>query len=139
MGIFQQPTIHRDQRSRAIDPVVTRVAALLRTCLAPLDPRVLTIPEKRLGYAHFAYGAIIELAAEQGLDKTQCLAALAVCLQQTPGFSPQDVSYLVGRCMNSMEHPQNQQARQVGAQAVRDRELKHLTAAALARLFNEPV
>jgi hypothetical protein len=104
--------------------VVTRVDPFLRASIAEIDPRIMTIPEKRLVYAHFAFGAIAELATEQEVDETQCLAALVVCLQRTPEFSPQDVSHLVGRCMNTAGQAQSDQARQAGAQGVRDWEAK---------------
>lgn len=119
MGILPRPGIQKDKRRQAIEPVIRKVDPLLRAALAQLDPRIMTIPEKRLAYAHFAFGAIAELAAELELDETQCLAALVVCLQGTPDFSPQDVSHLVGRCMNTAEQAPNRHARQMGAQAVR--------------------
>jgi hypothetical protein len=124
VGIFEPARIRKDKRSQAIEPVVRRADPLLRASFTQLDPRVMTIPDNRLAYAHFAFGAISELATEAGLDETQCLAALVVCLQRTPGFLPQDVSHLVGRCMNSAEQAENRQAREIGAQAVREWEAK---------------
>nr|MBS0021379.1 hypothetical protein [Gammaproteobacteria bacterium] len=88
MGIFEQPHLRRDERRQAVDALVTQVDPFLRAYFAQLDPRVMTIPEKRLAYAHFVFGAIAVRATEQGLDETQCLAALVVCLQKTPEFSP---------------------------------------------------
>lgn len=127
MSIFEQPHIRRDKRSQAIDPIVARVEPFLQAALTEVDPRVMTIPEKRLAYAHFAFGAIAELAADQALDETQVLAALVVCLQRTPGLSPEDVSHLVGRCMNSAEQAPNRQAGQMGAQAIRGWQGKNAT------------
>ncbi|MGC1951200.1 MAG: hypothetical protein WA970_01160 [Gammaproteobacteria bacterium] len=88
MGIFEQPHLRRDERGQAVDALVPQVGPFLRAYFAQLDPRVMTTPEKRLAYAHFVFGTIAARATEQGLYETQCLAALVVCLQKTPRFSP---------------------------------------------------
>jgi hypothetical protein len=95
-----------------------KLQSFMRPSLAMVDSRDLTIPIKRRRLAQFAYGALQRLAAAYELDETQSLAVLVVYLQGVSGIHPQEVSQLVGSCVQIEADAPGQEAARRGAVAM---------------------
>ena len=108
-------------RPPAADPLRKpgeKLQSFMRPSLAMVDARDLTIPLKRRRLAQFAYGALERLGQRYELDETQILAVLVVYLQGMSGSHPQEVSTLVGSCVQLADDPGGQRFAQRGAAAM---------------------
>ncbi len=107
-----------NRQTRKINALRKDLDALMRPSVSLVDPRDLTIPEKRDSYALFTYGAITALAQREELDETEALAILVKFLNGTKRWHAQEVSRLVGVCMASAETGEGQLTVVVGERAM---------------------
>lgn len=90
------------------DPLLKKQRVLdsfMRPSRALVDSRDLTIPEKRLRYTLFTYGAIMGLMPDA--DGTEILALLLRHLQLLNMMPEQEISYLLNQCPqnNVLDNP----------------------------------
>ncbi len=109
-----------EQKTDKLALLAQRLDAFLRPSLSLVDSRTLTIPEKRVRYALFIYGAITSLAQDEELDETQALAVLVRFLGLSSRLNDHEVSRLVSICASSSDTEENRPAVSAGAQAMGD-------------------
>jgi hypothetical protein len=108
MGFLTKILGSGERRRRRIDRLKDKLDAFMRPSQSLVDSRDMNVPERRSRYALFVYGAINALAEEDELDETERLAILVMFLRTTAQMHEQDVSMLVGRCMNEANQPGGQ-------------------------------
>ena len=88
-----------DQQTRKLDVLVERLESFMRPSLSLVDPRDLTIPEKRVRHALFTCGAVSTLARHAGLEETEALALLVRYLHSTGRWHEQEINRMVSLCV----------------------------------------
>jgi hypothetical protein len=119
MGFLTKILGSGERRRRRIDRLKDKLDAFMRPSQSLVDSRDMNVPERRGRYALFVYGAIDALAEEDELDETERLAILVMFLRTTAQIHEQDVSMLVGRCMNEAGQPEGQAVMGEGLRAMR--------------------
>ncbi len=71
----------------------------MRPSLSLVDPRDLTIPEKRARHALFTCGAVSTLARHAGLEETEALALLVRYLHSAGRWQEQEINRMVSLCV----------------------------------------
>jgi len=119
MGFLTKFLGSGERRRRRIDNLKDKLDAFMRPSQSLVDSRDMNVPERRGRYALFVYGAIDALAEAHELDETERLAILVMFLRTTARMHEQDVSTLVGRCMNEAGQPRGQAVTDEGFRAMR--------------------
>ncbi len=119
MGWLESLFRRRENRqTRKLNALQKHMDALMRPSLSLVDSRDLTIPEKRESCALFIYGAVTVLAQREELDETEALAILVKYLNGTKRWHAQEISRLVGVCMESSRTGEGQMTVVVGGRAM---------------------
>jgi hypothetical protein len=120
MGFLKNYFGSKDEQQKELAKLQRQIDSFMRPSRALVDPRDLTIPEKRTRYAVFTFGAILGLGGDQELDETRALAILVMHLNSLESIHEREVSHLVGQCLERRQGTAEAGWLNAGVAAVRE-------------------
>lgn len=104
----------------SIEVSAQAVLPFLRAAHQHIDLRYFMTPRHHTLIYCFAYGALGIEATERDMDESRQLAALLLILQTLSEMSPQEISGMLGRCMQALDEKEGHDFVLTGARTYSD-------------------
>jgi len=106
---------NRSQDKR-IETVARAVLVFMRSVKTQVNQRDFMIPNHHTLFYCYAYGAIMVEAAKHKLNESERYAALLLLFPNLSDMSPDEISALMNRCINTLADEEGQRYQQEGSE-----------------------